>query len=66
MYTFLDMDKIVVWLHTEDKKNLQEKKELCCNGMSDSELGKRAIQQYLDIRMTLKDKNPGAFYIVYK
>jgi hypothetical protein len=48
------MNKLVVWLRPEDKKTILEKKAICCNGMSDSELGRRSIFQYLDIRMTLK------------
>jgi hypothetical protein len=58
--------RITVLLSDEDKQVITERMTLCCNGMSESEMGRRAIFQYLEIKMTLRDKSPGSFYVVHK
>jgi hypothetical protein len=62
----VEYEKLVIYLRPEDKQNIIEKMKISCNGMSESELGRRAIFQYLDARMNLQDKKPGSFYIIYK
>jgi hypothetical protein len=74
MYVHLCTDKykmgktedIAIYLTPEDLQSILEKKTICCVNLSMSELGRRAIVQYLDIAIALKDKRPGSFYTVYK
>lgn len=60
------MKYIAIYLTPDDEKLIQEKKHLCCTNLSMSELGKRAIIQYLDVRMAFLDKPAGSIYVIRK
>ena len=61
-----ELKQFVIYLTEEEKNKILHDIPLCYPNISASEFGKKALQQYTEIRIALKDKPYGSIYTIRK